>query len=66
MDRVQEELTKTDEMILNGEEKLNMIKKLEQEAKEVSGKIKGQALFLVYVLYMYYLFHNFNVFIPLD
>ena len=47
MDRVQEELTKTDEMILNGEEKLNMLKELAQEAQEVSGKSKNTVVLCV-------------------
>ena len=51
MDRVQEELTKTDEMILNGEEKLNMLKELAQEAQEVSGKSKNTVVLCVTVIF---------------
>jgi hypothetical protein len=44
MDRVQEELAKTDQLISNKEDKLNLLKglkklnELEKVAKEVSGK----------------------------
>ena len=50
MERVQEELEKTDEMILTGEGKLNAIKQLnkinelEKEAKLVSGKSKRRRI----------------------